>query len=90
MNAKLLRASTLRKLSDIRGIEPIKVKAALYMRVKFEEFEDIRDDMEFCQKLLEEQCCLLIPSKCFFAKDFFRMVYHFRIIECRSFASRRR
>ena len=52
MNVKLRDTSKLafNKLSGIRGIEPMKAQAALYMmvKIKFEEFKDIKDDMEFC------------------------------------------
>ena len=64
------------KLSGIRGITPLRANAAMYMMVRIEisEFRDIKDDVEFCQKLLQEQCCLVFPSQCFFAKNFFRVV----------------
>ena len=43
-------------LSAIRGIEPMKASAALYMMVRiiFKEFKDINDDVDFCKKLVEE------------------------------------
>lgn len=45
------------KLSNIKGLTPYKTKAALYMMVKihFEEFEDISDDVDFCKKFLAEE-----------------------------------
>jgi tyrosine aminotransferase len=48
----------------------------MYMMVKIEveEFTDISDDLDFCKKLLTEQCCLVFPSMMFFAKNFFRIV----------------
>ncbi len=64
------------KLSGIRGILPIRANAAMYMMVKIdiEEFADIKDDVDFCQKLLNEEFCLVFPSTCFFSKNFFRVV----------------
>ncbi len=64
------------KLSGIRGLTPIKANAAMYMMVTIDmkEFKDIKDDVEFCQKLLHEECCLVFPSRCFFSKDGFRVV----------------
>lgn len=64
------------KLSGIRGITPLKANAAMYMmvRIDIKEFADIEDDVQFCSKLLNEQCCLVFPSSCFFAKNFFRVV----------------
>jgi tyrosine aminotransferase len=55
---------------------PIQAKAAMYMMVKIEieEFEDIIDDIDFCKKMLAEQYCMALPSQCFFAKNFFRIV----------------
>ena len=64
------------RLSEVKGIEPIRATAAMYMMVKIkpEVFADIIDDVDFCKKLLNEQCCLVFPSQCFFAKNFFRVV----------------
>jgi aspartate/methionine/tyrosine aminotransferase len=64
------------KLSGIRGLEPIKANACMYMmvRIKIEEFKDIQDDQDFCVKLNEEEAVLPTPSCCFFAKNFFRIV----------------
>merc|ERR1712013_319573 len=44
------------RLSEIRGITPIRSSAAMYMmvRIDFTEFADIGDDVEFCKKLLTE------------------------------------
>jgi tyrosine aminotransferase len=53
MKMKLRETSyyAFEKLSGIRGIEPIKAKAAMYMMVniKLEEFEGIKDDIDFCK-----------------------------------------
>jgi aspartate/methionine/tyrosine aminotransferase len=44
------------RLQGIRGIKPMRSKAAMYMMVKIEmdEFVDIVDDIDFCKKLLAE------------------------------------
>jgi tyrosine aminotransferase len=67
------------RLNGIKGVTPIKATAAMYMMVKIniDEFEDITDDVDFAKKLLNEQYCLVFPSECFFAKNFFRMVSSF-------------
>lgn len=54
----------------------MKANAAMYMMIRIDthEFSDIKDDVDFCSKLLNEQCCLVFPSQCFFAKNFFRIV----------------
>lgn len=71
-----LSRHAFKALSGIRGVTPLKAKAAMYMMVKIdlEEFEGIADDVDFCVKLLHEQCCLVFPSTCFFAKGFFRII----------------
>lgn len=78
MKSKLQATSrhAFNKLSGIRGIKPIRANAAMYMMVNLDlsEFKDIASDVEFCQKLLQEECCLVFPSKCFFSKDGFRVV----------------
>lgn len=52
------------KLTGIRGITPVKPKAAMYMMVGIEikEFKDIEDDVDFSKKILHEECVLLFPS----------------------------
>jgi tyrosine aminotransferase len=44
------------QVSNIRGIKAIKTSAAMYMMVgiEVEEFKDIKDDIDFCKKLLHE------------------------------------
>ena len=36
---------------------------------------DIKDDSDFCQKILNEQNVMLLPGTCFGAKNFFRVVF---------------
>lgn len=78
MKSKLQETSryAFERLSNIRGITPLRANAAMYMMVRIDtsEFEDIVDDVDFCKKLLHEECCLVFPSQCFFAKNFFRVV----------------
>lgn len=61
-----------KSLSDIRGLKPVKAKGkpnhvnfhqyfrlgAMYMmcQIDLDEFEDIKDDIDFCKKLLAEEC----------------------------------
>ena len=78
MKQKLSASSqtAFERLSLIRGVTPIRSSAAMYMmvRVDFDEFEGITDDVDFCVKLLHEQNCLTFPSNCFFEDGFFRMI----------------
>ncbi|CDW80599.1 tyrosine aminotransferase [Stylonychia lemnae] len=64
------------RLSQIRGLQPIKPSAAMYMMIKIslDEFCDIEDDVDFCKKMLHEESILAFPAQCFFAKDAFRIV----------------
>lgn len=85
MKTKLRESSNYayEKLKDIKGLEPIKASAAMYMmvRIHLEEFDDIADDLDFCKKLLNEECVLVFPARCFFSKD------GFRVVICQSFAN---
>ncbi len=58
MKSKLQATSrhAFEKLSGIKGIKPIRANAAMYMMVKLDlsVFKDIKDDVDFCQKLLHE------------------------------------
>lgn len=58
MKVKLAASSqtAFSRLSAIRGVTPIRSSAAMYMmvRINFEEFSDITDDVDFCKKLLNE------------------------------------
>ncbi len=78
MKSKLRESSyyAYEKIKGIKGLDPIKASAAMYMIVKInlEEFEDIENDLDFCKKLLNEECVLVFPSRCFFSKDGFRVV----------------
>jgi len=81
MKSKLQATSrhAFEKLSGIRGLKPIRANAAMYMMVNIDlnEFKDISSDVEFCQKLLQEECCLVFPSACFFSKNGFRVVRNY-------------
>merc|ERR1712147_278746 len=58
LKAKLKLASDAgyKRLTGIKGIEPIKSSAAMYMMVRFDPsaFKDIKDDVDFCKQLLQE------------------------------------
>jgi tyrosine aminotransferase len=66
---KLAEASTIvyERLSQIKGITPIKATAAMYMmvRLNFEQWKEghgIEDDKDFVLKLWEAESVLLLPS----------------------------
>lgn len=66
LKSKLKEASdhAYNLLSTIRGLEPIRAQAAMYMmvRIHLDEFKDIEDDIDFCKKLLAEECTLTFPA----------------------------
>ena len=75
---KLLKASNhLFEIFDkIDGLHPIRAKGAMYMMIKIviDQFKDIKDDVDFCKKMLIEERVFLMPSECFFEKNMFRVV----------------
>jgi tyrosine aminotransferase len=46
----------------------------MMVRIKLDEFVDIENDLDFCKKLLTEECILTFPARSFFSKDAFRVV----------------
>lgn len=63
-------------LKKIKGLNPIMPEGAMYMMVgidlKF--FPGIKDDIDFTEKLLEDQSVFCLPSSCFKCKNYFRIV----------------
>ena len=64
------------RISQIKGMKPVKPSAAMYMMVGIylTAFKDIKDDVDFCKQLLQEQNCLTFPSQCFFSENAFRVI----------------
>lgn len=52
-------------LTGVPGIRPILPKGAMYLMVEIdtEKFRDIKDDVEFVEKLVEEESVLCLPGK---------------------------
>lgn len=72
-----LHAMTAFKLlSNIPGLEPIKPSGAFYMMIKIhlEHFKEFSTDLEFIEKLTEEQSVLAFPGPCFQVHGYFRFV----------------
>lgn len=63
-------------LRNIPGLEPIKPYGAFYMMIKIhlEKFTDFSNDLEFIEKLIEEQSVAVFPGICFQTQGFFRFV----------------
>ncbi|CDW81383.1 tyrosine aminotransferase [Stylonychia lemnae] len=64
------------QVSKIKGLNPIKPSAAMYMmiNIRIEQFNGIEDDVDFAKKLLHEQGALVMPAHCFFYNNGFRLV----------------
>jgi len=63
-------------LSMASGLEPIEPQGSMYIMVKVDvERLGMRDDMEFCTRLLEEQAVFVLPGECFEAPGFVRIVF---------------
>jgi aspartate/methionine/tyrosine aminotransferase len=53
-----------------------------------DQFNGFQDDLTFCKMLLEEENVLVLPSRCFFSKDMFRVVICNTEEKFREFAKR--
>ncbi|CAG8721886.1 3688_t:CDS:2, partial [Funneliformis mosseae] len=71
-NAKL-SASFLKKISGLHVISP---QGAMYMMIGINvgEFKDIKNDVEFSEKLVQEESVLCLPGKSFHYPNYVRIV----------------
>jgi len=78
------------RFSKIPGMIPVKSSAAMYMMVCIDmnHFEGIEDDVDFVKKFLAEQNAFCFPSKCFNAKNMFRVVLCVKVETINTFADR--
>jgi tyrosine aminotransferase len=65
------------KLSQVSGLVPIKPQACLYLMVGIDvnKFSDIKSDVDFSEKLLQEEMVFVLPGTCFSIPNFIRLVY---------------
>ncbi len=68
---------TLAKLSKVQGLTVIEPQGAMYVMVgiDMESFADIGSDLQFCERLLQEEAVFVLPGKCFGMPNFFRVVF---------------
>ena len=68
---------TLHALRQIPGLKVVVPQGAMYVMVHLEtsHFKDIADDVEFTQKLLDEEAVFVLPGQCFGMKNYFRVVF---------------
>lgn len=63
-------------LSKVTGLKPIMPQGALYMMVgiDIEHFPEFGNDLQFTEKLMEEQSVFCLPAMCFQFPNYFRIV----------------
>jgi tyrosine aminotransferase len=68
---------TAEKVSQIPGLRVVIPQGAMYMMVGIDrtQFKDISSDLEFTEKLVQEQSVLCLPGQCFKYPNYFRIVF---------------
>eukprot|EP01084_Bolivina_argentea_P255534 429826_1 len=78
LNDKLYRHSKLifNQFNEIEALTPIQARGAIYLMVKIElkKLKGIKNDIDFANKLLNEQAILCLPGTIFNMKNYFRAV----------------
>ena len=64
-------------LAAIDGVTPIVPQGAMYVmiRIDTDQLSNIKDDVEFCQKLLTDQSVFMLPGQCFGMPNYARVVF---------------
>ena len=65
-------------IQEIPGLKVVEPQGAMYVMVEIllDEFVDIRDDVDFVEKLVQEQSLLCLPGQCFKCEGaFVRLVF---------------
>jgi len=79
-NSKILQENanfSYERLTKIKGLTVVKPKATLYLMVGIDitQFNGIKDDIDFSQKLLQEESVFVLPSQCFKISNYIRIVF---------------
>ena len=79
-NNKILQENALflyEQLLHISGLIPIKPKGAMYIMVKLDldVLQAIKNDVDFVQKLLDQEFVFVLPGSAFSAENFIRIVF---------------
>jgi tyrosine aminotransferase len=71
-----INADTIRdKLAKVKGLRVIPADGTLYVLVEIDsEKLNVKDDVDFSTRLLEEQAVFVLPDQCFQIPNFFRVV----------------
>jgi hypothetical protein len=72
-NARLV----VERAATVPGLEVVVPQGAMYvmLRIKDGAFADLRDDVEFSQRLLQEENIVVLPGQCFGISGFIRVVF---------------
>jgi tyrosine aminotransferase len=65
-----------KRVSQVSGLKPITPQGAMYLMVQVDcsKFKDIKDDVEFSEKLVQEELVVVLPGQIFKSPNFFRVV----------------
>jgi len=79
-NSKILLENanfSYERLTKIKGLTVVKPKATLYLMVGIDitQFNGIKDDVDFSQKLLQEESVFVLPAQCFKISNYIRIVF---------------
>lgn len=67
---------TVQALSTAKGLRVIEPQGAMYVMAEIDvEMLGLKDDMEFTEKLMEEESVFVLPGQCFQAANFVRIVF---------------
>ncbi|CAG8434523.1 5337_t:CDS:2 [Diversispora eburnea] len=72
-NAKL----SVEALSSIPGLNVIIPQGAMYIMIgiNIDELKDVKNDVEFSEKLLQEESVMVLPGECFHYPNYVRIVF---------------
>lgn len=66
---------SLETLASVPALKPTAPRGAMYLMVGIDvDVLDIANDLEFCEKLYQEESVLVLPGQCFKIQNFFRVV----------------
>lgn len=66
----------LENLKNVPGIEPTVPKGTFYMMLRIDtDILNVKNDMEFTQKLVEQQSLFVLPGSCFKTANYVRIIF---------------
>jgi tyrosine aminotransferase len=68
-------AITLAALAKVPALKAVAPRGAMYVMVGIDTAQlDLGSDLDFCEKLYQEESVLVLPGQCFKVRNFFRIV----------------